>query len=248
MGQPFLDENSRIQVPFRITLESVGAKVGWDPITQTASAKKGDINIEIPIGEKYILRNGVKIDNDTKAVVKNGRTFLPIRVVMEALGYDVDWDGKNNIVKIDYIKINPERYLRSIAGVWHNPNKRELLFIDNDLEIYIGTTYNGIGDVSVLRKYEYELYTNSINVWYTFDDSYRWFYKEDDGSLTVRYNDYFKTYTIDKYNYIAPTISEANLILEDVIKEDKDLFTTKKKSPEDKTLHHMLKKLPPPIK
>lgn len=37
---------------------------------------------------------------DTPAVIKSGRTYLPIRYVAEYLGYDVAWDGASNTVII----------------------------------------------------------------------------------------------------------------------------------------------------
>lgn len=116
------------------------------------------------------------------------------------------------------------------------------------MSVYIGTTYNGIGDISVLKTYDYEFFTSSINVWYTTDNSSRWFYKEKDGTLTVSYNDPFKIYTVDKYKYIAPTVEEANIILKDVIKADKELFSIKGATPEDRANDYMWKKLPPMTK
>lgn len=100
LGYPFVDSNSRTQVPFRVTLEKLGAKVSWDGENNRAVAEKDDIKIEVPIGEKYIYKNGEKIVNDTKALIKNGRTYLPIRIVMEAFGCKVDWDGEYRTVTI----------------------------------------------------------------------------------------------------------------------------------------------------
>lgn len=98
IGYPFIDSASRTQVPFRATLEAFGASVSWDTENRIAIAEKDSVTVKVPIGEMYILKNNEKISNDTKALIKDGRTYLPIRVVMEAFGAKVDW--KNNTVVI----------------------------------------------------------------------------------------------------------------------------------------------------
>ncbi|GMQ62440.1 stalk domain-containing protein [Vallitalea maricola] len=99
-GMPFIDENNRTQVPFRITLEQAGAVISWDDENRTAIAKKDDITVKVPIDKNYIIKNGRIIYNDTVSLVKNGRTYLPIRVVMQALGYEVGWDNAKSSVLI----------------------------------------------------------------------------------------------------------------------------------------------------
>lgn len=99
-GVPFIDENNRTQVPFRATLEQYGAEVNWNNETRTAIATVGDITIEVPIGEYYILKNGEQISTDTVAVIKDNRTYLPIRPVIEAFGSEVQWDKELNTVVI----------------------------------------------------------------------------------------------------------------------------------------------------
>lgn len=100
IGYPFIDENNRTQVPFRIILEKIGAKVEWNNETRTAIAEKDGIKVEVPIDKTFILKNGERIENDTKALIKDERTYLPIRVVLEAFGYEVGWDGKTITVKM----------------------------------------------------------------------------------------------------------------------------------------------------
>ncbi len=99
-GFPFIDENNRTLVPFRITLEEFGAEVSWDKDTNSAVASKGGITVIVPIGENYIYKNKTKIYNDTSAIIKDGRTYLPIRKVMEAFNCDVKWNSKNSNVLI----------------------------------------------------------------------------------------------------------------------------------------------------
>jgi len=109
-GFPFIDSNYRTLVPFRITLETFGAKVDWDNDNQMAIATKDGVTVKVPIGKNYILKDDKNIAIDTVALKKNNRTYLPIRAVIEALGGSVDYDSSVNTVVImtkpvDSIKI-----------------------------------------------------------------------------------------------------------------------------------------------
>jgi len=93
-GYPYVDENNRTMVPLRVTMETAGFVVGYDGAKQTAIVVTQYDRIEVPIGTNILYNNNVKIENDTQAVVKNGRTYLPIRAVLESAGFTVEWDAQ----------------------------------------------------------------------------------------------------------------------------------------------------------
>lgn len=99
-GSPFLDSSNRTQVPFRQTMEAFGATVSWDQENQTAIAQKNGITVRVPIGKYYIYKGADFITNDTAALIKDGRTFLPIRKVLEAFGAKVGWNSTSNNVEV----------------------------------------------------------------------------------------------------------------------------------------------------
>lgn len=99
-GVPFVDSNSRTQVPLRVTMESFGASVGWNNDTRTAIVEKDGIKVEVPVGQSYIIKNGQQIKNDTAAIIKDGKTYLPIRAVLEAFGANVGWDNAIQTVTV----------------------------------------------------------------------------------------------------------------------------------------------------
>lgn len=99
-GIPFIDSNNRTQVPLRMTMESLGAVVDWNQKTQTAVVEKDGIRVEVPIGKAHIIKNGQKIPNDTVAIIRGNRTFIPIRAVVEAFGAEVGWNKENQTVTI----------------------------------------------------------------------------------------------------------------------------------------------------
>lgn len=92
-GYPFISAEGRTLVPLRATMEAFGATVRWDQETQTALVTKNETTVAVTIGENRIFRNGTEIPNDAAAVIVNGRTYLPIRAVLEALYATVGWDG-----------------------------------------------------------------------------------------------------------------------------------------------------------
>lgn len=92
-GYPFISAEGRTLVPLRATMEAFGATVRWDAETKTALVTKNETTVAVTIGENRIFRNGTEIPNDAAAVIVNGRTYLPIRAVLEALDATVGWDG-----------------------------------------------------------------------------------------------------------------------------------------------------------
>ena len=104
-GQPYVDANGRSMTPVRFIAEKLGAKVLWDPASKSVKIDKGDIHIVMPIGKKtFSVTNGSSekvVEMDTEAIIKDdGRTYVPIRYVAEALGAYVDWSSYYNIADV----------------------------------------------------------------------------------------------------------------------------------------------------
>ncbi len=105
MGVPFIDLNGRTQVPVKKTLEAIGATVSFQ-----IDAGSGEKNIFITKDERVIKlvpdNNIMRVNEDTIYLldtfpqILNGRTFMPIRAVLEILGYSVSWDSVNKIISI----------------------------------------------------------------------------------------------------------------------------------------------------
>lgn len=122
-GSPFVDENYRTLVPFRKSLETYGASVEWDNEARIAIAVKGDIRVEVPIDKNYITVNGQEKATDTAAKIVNGRTYLPIRAVIEAFGSSVEWDQSLSTVVITTVPVDAKAILtkaNSLSSDWKN--------------------------------------------------------------------------------------------------------------------------------
>ena len=96
--EPFIDDNGRTMVPVRFVSETLAAAVEWDANSRTVTVTKGATLIKLVIGSQTITVNGTANTMDAAAVLRDGRTFVPVRYIAEALGLDVGWDGLTSTV------------------------------------------------------------------------------------------------------------------------------------------------------
>lgn len=96
MGEPFLS-NSRTFVPLRFVSETLGFKVEWEQKTQTATIKHTSGDVKVTIGSKTVTTPSGAVAMDVEAFLRNSRTYVPIRFVAEALGFEVDWVPAKNV-------------------------------------------------------------------------------------------------------------------------------------------------------
>lgn len=99
-GVPFIDANGRTMLPMNKSLKTIGAEVTYDETTKTVTAMKDGITVRVVIGESSISINGKVIPMDTTAVIANSRTYIPLRSVFSAFGYDVQWHSASNTAYI----------------------------------------------------------------------------------------------------------------------------------------------------
>jgi len=115
-AQPFVDENNRTLIPVRFVAETMGADVSWNQEAQTAVIAQNGITIMVPIGSDTITvtkdgsTSAVKMD--TAAIIKEERTYVPIRFVAEALGAWVSYSDLFTTVQIYRDVLAPEEITR----------------------------------------------------------------------------------------------------------------------------------------
>ena len=100
MDSEAIVHGSRTMVPMKYAAEAFGAKVQWDKDTRTAVITHGEKVIKLPIDANIIYVGEEKIEMDTKAVVVEGRTMLPLAYIAQSLGLVTSWDGETKTVKI----------------------------------------------------------------------------------------------------------------------------------------------------
>lgn len=93
----------RTMVPLRAFLEGVGATVNYQDGDITAKLPDGD-SLELAVGSTELIHNvGDKINTAEMGVapyVEDGRVYIPIRFVAEALGLDLLWDEDYQVIHL----------------------------------------------------------------------------------------------------------------------------------------------------
>ena len=90
----------RTFLPIRVIAEALGATVAWSEADQSVTIVEGDTTVVIYIGQAFALVNGEPVQLDAPAFIENGRTFLPVRFIAEALGATVTWNEAAQAVTI----------------------------------------------------------------------------------------------------------------------------------------------------
>lgn len=102
-------ENDRSYVPVRFISESYDGQVEWTEKTQTVNIKFADRAISLTIGKPEIIINGETQKLDVAPIVRNDRTFLPLRACTEAIGKEVFY-SKGLILISDIPNILDEKW------------------------------------------------------------------------------------------------------------------------------------------
>jgi len=92
--------DGRTLVPVRAVFEAVGFDVDWDADTRTATLARGGDTVIITIGDAVFTTNGQSHTLDVPAQIIGGSTMLPIRAVLESVGYFVGWDAAASLVLV----------------------------------------------------------------------------------------------------------------------------------------------------
>lgn len=98
-------KDGRTFIPIRYVTESIGAQINWNAKDQKISIKLGEKELELWVGKSTARINDETnfIDPDNKniySLIVNGRVFLPLRFVSEALGLNVDWNATSKEIVV----------------------------------------------------------------------------------------------------------------------------------------------------
>jgi len=139
-AEPFIDENSRTQVPIRFVGEALGADVSWDGNTKKVTITLKGRKVVLQIGNRNYEVNGQQKQMDTVALLKESRTFVPVRFVSEALGATVNWNAN---IKTVYIDMN--------GGTAPSPEPT-----GGTVKYYDGISFNDVTDVDPYGRIKVE--------------------------------------------------------------------------------------------
>ncbi|MCL1873811.1 MAG: beta-propeller domain-containing protein [Clostridiales bacterium] len=88
---PFIN-NGRTLMPISFVANNLGFEVKWQEADRVVILKKDDLTLEFTLDSKIMKKNGAATEMETAAVIKNGRTLVPIFYVSKALGQFVTYD------------------------------------------------------------------------------------------------------------------------------------------------------------
>lgn len=83
--------SGRTMIPIRATTEAIGGTVGWQDLTKKITLNARGNLVEMWVGKTDIIVNGVSGKMDVAPVIRNGRTFVPVRFAAENLNCTVSW-------------------------------------------------------------------------------------------------------------------------------------------------------------
>jgi len=92
--QTIFDESAdRVLVPVRFFAETLGYNVAWDAASGGVTITSECTSVSMQKDSEYLIKNSAIIKMDEPLQIINDRTYMPIRFVGEAFGYNVSWDG-----------------------------------------------------------------------------------------------------------------------------------------------------------
>jgi len=155
-AQPFIDENNRTLIPVRFVAETMGADVSWNQEEQSAVIEQNGITVFVPIGSDTIsiTQDGSTstVKMDTAALIREERTYVPIRYVAEALGAWVGYSDLYTTVQIYRDVLTPDEITRLHS------------YYDMTWEEY----YKSIGETTALTDADIQDVSSSHSIGATF--------------------------------------------------------------------------------
>ncbi|MBQ7034049.1 MAG: peptidylprolyl isomerase [Clostridia bacterium] len=98
---PFVNDRWRTMVPVRAISEAFGATVDWNGTLREVIVRLGGVEIRLYVDSTEALVGGEKVTLDCAPVIVEGRTFVPLRFVSEALSCNVNYAAASRHIVID---------------------------------------------------------------------------------------------------------------------------------------------------
>ncbi len=93
-------KKGRAFLPISSLVQALAGTTTWNGAEKKVSITLGPKKIELWIGKQGAVVDGVEKQLEVNPYIANGRTMLPLRFIVENLGYQVGWDGENQTVTI----------------------------------------------------------------------------------------------------------------------------------------------------
>lgn len=98
-GTKPLLRDDRVMMPVRNAFGIFGMDISWNAETQTAICRNDAYTIEITADKTSATVNGEEFSFDVASFIVDGRLYVPLRFIGEAVGANVSWDeGKKAVI------------------------------------------------------------------------------------------------------------------------------------------------------
>lgn len=100
LTEPGLIRDRRVQVPMRAVFEALGANVEYTAVNKKIVAQTRRKTISLVVGENFAYLPGKTYLAYPPRIV-NGKVYVPLRFVSEALGSLVRWEPENRTAYVE---------------------------------------------------------------------------------------------------------------------------------------------------
>lgn len=190
--------NDRTMVPLRFVSEALGGSVVWSDASQEVTIDCDYRIVKVKIGESSITSGDKQIPIDSPAYIENGRTYIPLRAVSEALGKYVYEDNGLVIVSETENPFDefPELYekLKNLLKYDIEVNGEKAYYFDPEkTDYYIFDSGDNKVSASVLGGADSEMQGT------------------DEITININGTDYSFTFVPNEYEITEPYIKEVNI-------------------------------------
>ncbi len=220
---PYVDNTGRTMMPVAKMGELLGVEVGWDNSTQTVTLKEGNKLVSLQIGSNILNIDGMPTTMDTKAVSKNGRTYVPLSAIAKAFGTEVSWDGATSTISL---KVNSSSMFDWISGKGDyttedysiiNQNARNLYALDGDDFYFVDYKAKEFKRLNVVTEeeevllencnYTQEMYITDEYIFFNYYDDFSRMNKDGTGLTKFPYTqEGLQVYGDKIYYYTHPEL------------------------------------------
>ncbi|MNI03903.1 hypothetical protein D3C73_568150 [compost metagenome] len=155
-----INNNGSIYVPMRLIFESLHAQVTYVSEEGKIIGEKGDIIIELQIGQTTAYKNSQPIFLPGPPMIVNNSVYVPIRFVSESLGASIFWKSDTRAVVIETPQLAvmteiPVINDRGISAVLEHSGNMKLKWSfqdENPYQMYRG--YKGPEDTLIFSNFD----------------------------------------------------------------------------------------------
>jgi flagellum-specific peptidoglycan hydrolase FlgJ len=136
--------NDRTLVPIRFVSEEIGAEVMWDGVNRTVKVIKGNKSVFLRIDSYLVEFNNGELYqlSDVAPIIINDRTYVPLRLISNALGIGIEWNEASRTVMVDSKKTSALESFHDVNIISLTSN--QIVDGKTTITFSIGDKYKGI--------------------------------------------------------------------------------------------------------